>query len=203
MMLLLLTTCQQASSIVVIETDLGNISIRLYDDTPLHKKNFLKLTEMGYFNELAWDRVIQDLFIEGGDLTTRDTNTNGQTPILPVSPVPPEIKHLPLRGALVGCRDIKDPSKQSNGSEFFLIQGTMLDEKRFQKLTKNLPLPISEQEKQVYLKWGGAPQFHGNYTVFGAVISGMNVIDKIAAVPRDAKDRPLVDIRMRVFIPNK
>ena len=111
-------------------------------------------------------------------------------------------KAAPVRGALAAARlpDQVNPAKQSNGSQFFIVQGQPQTDAMLDQWEQRLGIKFSPERRKLYKEKGGTPQLDGQYTVFGEVVEGLDVLDKIAAVPRDANDRPLTDIRMRVKV---
>lgn len=199
---ILLTGCQASrDNMVTLHTDMGDITIRLYDHTPKHRENFLRLVDKNFFDSLLFHRVIRDFMIQGGDPLSRDAKPgelvgNGS----PGYELPPEIKSLPLCGALASARfaDAINPKRMSNGSQFFIVQGEPQTEETLAEWEKRLGRKFSEETRAMYLRHGGAPQLDGQYTVFGEVVSGIEVVDKIAAVPHDENERPLIDVRMRM-----
>lgn len=153
-----------------IETSEGVITIKLYKDTPLHRDNFVKLASEGYFNGLIFHRVINNFMIQTGDPQSRDPQPNIQYGFGgPGYTIPAEILpiHKHKKGALGAARmgDHVNPERESSGSQFYLVQNP-----------------------------NGTPHLDGGYTVFGETIKGLEVIDKIAAMPTNAGDRPLTDI---------
>ena len=158
-----------------IVTNLGTISVKLYSKTPKHRDNFEKLALTGYFDGLLFHRVINGFMIQGGDPYTRDTSAaavakygqGGPGYTIPAEFVP-EYRHK--KGALAAARrgDVANPMKESSGSQFYLVQ----DEK-------------------------ACAQLDGAYTVFGETIKGLDIIDRIAQVATDPKDRPVMDVRIR------
>jgi peptidyl-prolyl cis-trans isomerase B (cyclophilin B) len=162
--------------VVTISTSLGDIRLILFSDTPLHRANFLKKAQSGYYNGTTFHRVIPNFMVQGGDPNSKDADpaNDGQGP--PNEPtIPAELAagHRHDYGAVAAARqaDFANPQRASNGSQFYLVgnhQGThFLD---------------------------------GQYTVFGQVIQGQEIIDKIAALPRDARDRPTADLKMTMRV---
>lgn len=201
--LLLFSACQRRETVVRIHTVMGDLRIRLFNDTPLHRDNFLKLTREGFYDSLLFHRVIRDFMIQGGDPRSKSAPPGvllGEGD--PGYDLPPEIGAPHLRGALAAARlsDAVNPERRSNGCQFFIVHGRAQTDATLDEWEKRLRAAISPERRNLYKQKGGAPQLDGQYTVFGAVIEGMDVIDRIAAVPRDANDRPLDDIRMRVEI---
>ncbi|MBC8043291.1 MAG: peptidylprolyl isomerase [Rhizobacter sp.] len=151
----------------LIETPMGNITIELYDDTPLHRDNFSKLVAEKYYDGITFHRVIKDFMIQGGDPLSRDQSKRAQHGTGgPSARIPAEIKHPNARGTVAAARD-GNPQKASSGSQFY----------------------INVKDNSF---------LNGEYTVFGKVISGMDVADKISVAPKDGNDNPATPIPMTV-----
>ena len=201
--LLAFVACQPKETVVRIHTDMGDIRVRLYDSTPQHRDNFLKLTRDGFYDSLLFHRVIRDFMIQGGDPGSK----NAPPGMLlgagsPEYDLPAEIKAPHIRGCLAAARlpDQANPQRKSNGSQFFIVQGQIQTDEMLDQWEQRLRTKISPEWRALYRQKGGTPQLDGQYTVFGEMIDGFEVLDKIAAVPRDANDRPLTDIRMKVTV---
>lgn len=199
----LLPACQPKETTVLISTNMGDIRVRLYDETPQHRDNFLKLAEEGFFDSTLFHRVIRDFMIQGGDPNSK----NAQPGIVlggggPGYTIPAEIRMPHVRGALAAARlaDQANPQRASSGSQFFIVQGQPQTDESLNQWEYRLGTKFSPDWRERYKKMGGTPQLDNQYTVFGEVVSGLDVLDKIAAVPRDANDRPLEDIRMTVRV---
>lgn len=198
---------------VVFETTHGNITIRLYDDTPVHRDNFIRLVEEGFYDSLLIHRVIEDFMIQTGDPASRhagfrDKLGDGG----PGYTLPAEI-NLPYnfhrRGAVAAARepDELNPEWRSSGSQFYIVWGKYYygsEMKRVRQyvyertggMVEFTPDMISD-----YSSFGGAPHLDGQYTVFGEVCEGLKVVGKIQKVPTDANDRPRRDVRiLRAYI---
>ncbi len=174
-----LTSCTvlrpEKEDLVTIQTRLGDIQLVLFDETPGHKENFLKLARSGFYDSTTFHRVIKGFMIQGGDPNTRDNDPGndglgGPDYTLPAE-IRPEFPHI--KGAVAAARkgDNVNPEKASSGSQFYIVEND-----------------------------GGTPFLDGNYTVFGQVIRGLEVIEAIAEVPRDGRDRPREDVRMSVRV---
>ena len=186
-------------------TDKGTMIIRLSDSTPLHRDNFLKLVKQGYFDSLLFHRVIKNFMIQGGDPNSRHAKADS---VLgdggPDYTIPAEFRAslFHYKGVIAAAREGDDtnPAKASSGSQFYIVQGkifsdTGLDSVEINRL-KGRKIPMAH--RQVYKTIGGAPHLDQNYTIFGEVIKGLNVVDSIAAVSTSGKpyDRPLNDVRI-------
>lgn len=191
-------------AMVLIETSLGNIKVKLYDSTPEHKKNFLKLAKEGFLDSTLFHRVIPGFMIQGGDPDSKRAMP-GQ-PLGAGGPgytLPAEIGAKHFRGALSAARqpDQVNPEKRSSGSQFYIVQnGPVPQEQLNQIIQMKGPNFYTPEEIDYYLKVGGYPPLDGDYTVFGQVVEGLDVVDKIANVQRDPRDRPLQDISMKVKV---
>lgn len=201
---------------VVIETSRGNITLRLYDDTPLHRDNFIRLVREGVYDGLLWNRVVPDGTIQTGDLTYRahglipkevDTSEYHYT-------IPPEIlypRHFHKAGALAMAREADDvnPGRESSSTQFYIVSGKVYDRGSLSDLnqfmrdsdTTHTRPPLTEQQKQAYTTRGGCPHLDGDYTVFGEVVDGLQVVQYIDRLRTDEHERPLKEVvikRIRV-----
>lgn len=192
---------EQKNTIVVITTDIGNIKIKLYDETPLHRDNFIKLVQQGYYNGSIFHRVIKDFMIQGG--RGADGSEDPGYTILPefVS------KYYHKRGAVCAARmpDNINPKKESSGSQFYIVQGKKFTPDEFNVYATRLNKKFTDEQIKDYTTIGGAPYLDGEYTVFGEVIEGMDVVDKIASVQVNPQNnhRPLKDVKMTMKIVEK
>ena len=183
----------------LISTEYGDMKVKLYNTTPKHRDNFVKLAEEGFFDSLLFHRVIEHFMIQGGDPDSKNASPDQ---VLgaggPGYTLPAEIGALHYKGALAAARlpDRGNPERNSSGSQFYIVDGQPVTEQNLQNIGKD----YTPEQKQRYLEVGGAPILDGDYTVFGEVVEGMDVIDKIAAVPTGKANRPTRDIRMTVKI---
>jgi peptidyl-prolyl cis-trans isomerase B (cyclophilin B) len=188
----------QNDSIFTISTKFGNIKIKLYSDTPQHKANFIKLVKEGFYNGSIFHRVIKTFMIQGGGAAggTADVGYTVPAEILP--------KYFHKKGALAAARmpDQINPTKASSGSQFYLVQGKVYTDAELDNIEKSLNRKFSAEQRKLYKTIGGTPFLDGNYTVFGEVIQGLDVIDKIAAVITGAADKPLEDVTMTISASN-
>ncbi len=197
--------------LVEITTNYGIMVAKLYNQTPLHRDNFIKLIKQGFYDSLLFHRVIKEFMIQGGDPTSKyatDTSKVGGG-AAPGERIPAEIQTALYhkRGALAAARD-GNPAKASSTCQFYIVQGKKYDSTQLQATYNSrvkIPNPnfsFSAIQKEVYERIGGTPQLDQSYTVFGEVISGLDVIDKIAALPTKAGDRPFSNIRMKIRLLN-
>ena len=188
---------------VLIETTMGNIVVRLSDSTPLHRDNFLKLAKSGYYDSVLFHRVIKDFMIQAGDPNSKRAAAgvplgNGG----PSYRVPAEIRQTLFhkKGVIAAARD-NNPEKSSSGSQFYIAQGKKFTDAGLDSLevTRLQGRKIPPTQREVYKAIGGIPHLDQNYTVFGETVSGLDVVDKIAAVQTSRgsdRDRPLTDVRI-------
>ena len=194
-------TCQaqnatEKETIIVIKTNYGTIKAKLYNDTPLHRDNFIKLVNEGWYNNSPFHRIIKNFMIQGGQ------NADGR--LDPGYKVPAEIKsnHFHKKGALCAARqpDQVNPKKASSGSQFYIVQGQKYDDQTLDMYEDRMGKVIGAKQRQAYKTVGGTPHLDGDYTVFGEVIEGMDVVDKIAAVKTGRMDAPIEAVTMTIEI---
>lgn len=244
-------------TLVVISAKYGDIEIKLYDDTPLHKENFLKLIKEGFYKDLLFHRVIDKFMIQGGDPSSRGAASNamlGSGDLDYTIPAEFNSKYFHKKGALAAARlgDQMNPTKSSSASQFYIVTGDVVTEKNLKNLEKqkierkkqtiynelqtlhkatikelyangdktslaelrsNLieeaedevkaiggELLYTDDQKYIYSTLGGVPFLDGEYTVFGEVINGLDIAEKIQKAATNSQDRPLEDIRMDIYI---
>ncbi|MBR1514257.1 MAG: peptidylprolyl isomerase [Bacteroidales bacterium] len=185
-------TCQaqknpEKETVVVIKTSMGTIKAKLYNDTPQHRDNFIKLVNEGWYNGSPFHRVIKDFMIQGGQ------NADGR--LDPGYQVPAEFRdnHFHKKGALCAARqgDQVNPKKASSGSQFYIVQGKVYDDRWLDMFESRSGKVLSARQRQAYKTVGGTPHLDGDYTVFGEVTEGLEVVDKIAAVKTGRMDVPV------------
>lgn len=200
---MLLMSCGQKDTIVVIETDFGIMKAKLYDSTPAHRDNFIKLAEDDFYDGLLFHRVMSGFMIQGGDPNSRNAPTG--TPLGNGGPgytIPANIAAPHYKGTLAAARtpDNVNPNKESSGSQFYIVHGTPITKPTLDGWARQKGITYNEAQVAKYLEVGGTPQLDMDYTVFGELIEGFDVLDKIAAVPKDGRDRPIEDVKMNVRI---
>tara|TARA_R110002049_G_scaffold116112_2_gene268511 strand:- start:3048 stop:3632 length:585 start_codon:yes stop_codon:yes gene_type:complete len=186
---------------VFIQTTEGNLIVKLYDETPQHRDSFLRLVAKSYYDSTLFHRVIKSFMIQGGDPESRTASPNKVfSDGGPGYTIPAEIneKHIHKKGALAAARqpDQYNSSKKSNGSQFYIIQGRKYPRAYLPKIENDKKVPYTEEQKKIYETVGGAPHLDGGYTIFGEVIAGLDVLDRIANAETNEKDRPKVNIRI-------
>ncbi len=198
---LLASACnREKTAYVLIETEFGNMKAMLYNSTPKHRDNFLKLAGEGYYNDLLFHRVIRGFMIQGGDPDSRNAAPGAMLGMGgPGYTIDAEIGAPHLKGVLAAARDM-NPAKASSGSQFYIVQGQQVDDGTLTGLEQQKGFTYNPTQRQLYKEIGGAPFLDGDYTVFGEVVEGIEVIDKIAAVPTGTADRPIADVKMKISI---
>lgn len=240
-------TKTKGDTLILIETDFGNMKIKLYDKTPKHKKNFIKLAKNGFFDGLLFHRVIKDFMIQGGDPDSKNAPAgkmlgNGGPGYEIDAEFNDSLFHK--KGVIAAARegDNVNPLKKSSGSQFYIVQGRKFSDEELNKLEEQISLgnyinlhpeigkqaseyrmtgnkpafdslieeiknrkdykayKIPEYQRKIYKTIGGTPHLDRNYTVFGEIVEGLDVIDKIASVKTDKNDRPIKDVKMTVKV---
>ncbi len=194
---------KEKRAVVRIETSCGVIRVALSDDTPMHSGNFLKLAAKGFYDGTLFHRCIRDFMIQGGDPDSRNASKDqllgegnpGYT--IPSEFCLPYLYHW--RGALAAAREPDDinPEQRSSGCQFYIVYGKKqapADIKKVRAALEEKGIELTPQMADDYVMRGGTPHLDGQYTVFGEVIEGMEVVKQIQAVPTDKNDRPLKDI---------
>lgn len=191
---------------VRIKTEYGECIIKLYNETPLHRDNFLKLVKKGYYNGTLFHRVIKDFMIQGGDPDSRNAKPDAMLGEGgPKYTIPAEFRDslFHKKGVLAAARegDLVNPKKESSGSQFYLVQGKVFTDEQLNALeVKRLKFKIPEWQRQVYKSIGGVPHLDRNYTVYGEIVVGLELVDKIAAMETDKNDRPKQDVKMEITL---
>jgi peptidylprolyl isomerase len=256
-MFFMTTSAQQKETIVKISTEYGDIKIRLYNDTPVHRDNFIKLVKEGFYDDLLFHRIIKGFMIQGGDPQSKNAPAGKQLGAgdvgytLPAEFVYPKYYHK--KGALAAARqgDQVNPEKRSSGCQFYIVQGKTLNDMELAQMEKNMqekakgvrfyeivmerqaeiqqlrnandqaglqklqneiirqmedefskkePFKLSAEIRYDYKTIGGTPMLDNEYTVFGEVTEGLDVIDKIASVATGSADRPVKDVKMKITL---
>lgn len=189
--------------LVEIQTEYGNMVAKLYNATPQHRDNFIKLVEDGFYDGLLFHRVIDGFMIQGGDPRSRNARPGQNLGSGgPGYQVPGEFVDtlVHTKGALAAARtgDAVNPERKSSGSQFYIVHGQPLTDAAIDNFEKRKGLTYSEEQRTILREEGGVPFLDKEYTVFGQVIEGLDVIDKIAAVKTAPGDRPVEDVKMTI-----
>jgi len=250
--LLIIISCNATggndNTVVSIITSMGDIKIKLYDGTPRHRDNFIKLINTGFYDGISFHRIIKDFMIQAGDPATKTGVAKNLPDSIKTYTIPAEFnnQYFHKKGALAAARQGNEvnPEMRSSGTQFYIVQGIILNDndlnlaeqrinnnikqalfsrllketsdsvrlaqktlsdaeiqeivslKMFQYLANNKPYKLSEEQRNIYKTVGGTPLLDGSYTVFGEVIEGLNILDKIADVQTGSNARPLNDIKI-------
>lgn len=200
------------NTLVLISTDYGNIKLKLYNETPEHRDNFIKLAKAKFYDGTLFHRVIDGFMIQGGDPDSKTATEgqllgNGDVGYTVPADFQKELYHK--KGVLAAARepDYINPKKASSGCQFYIVQGRTftreeIDKKLLPRKNKNRAEPIeyTEDQYKTYETIGGYPSLDMEYTVFGEVVEGLDVLDKVAAVEVDKNNRPVKDIKMTVKV---
>jgi cyclophilin family peptidyl-prolyl cis-trans isomerase len=184
---------------ICMKTTMGDVLMELYDGTPKHRDNFIKLAHAHFYDSILFHRVIPQFMDQAGDPDSKHAKKgmglgDGDVPYKIPAEIHPE-KYFHKRGALGAARE-DNPEKASSGAQFYIVTGKIFTDSTLEKAEKRSGYKIPKEHKDIYKKMGGAPHLDNNYTVFGEVLKGMDVVQKIGEVKRDSNDRPIEDIRI-------
>jgi len=192
---------------VKIITPYGTMIVQLYDQTPKHRDNFIKLARRHFYDSTLFHRVIKNFMIQGGDPDSKHAKPGqqlGEGDVGYTIPAEFELDLFHRKGALAAARENR-PDKASSGCQFYIVQGKVFTDGQLDTLERTRlggrKIPLDQRE--VYKTVGGTPHLDQSYTVFGQVIKGMDIIDKIAAAKTDKNDRPEADIPMKIRLKKK
>ena len=208
MLLVCSSAMAQDRAEVEFQTTEGNIRIALFNETPQHRDNFMKLVRMEFYDSLLFHRVIKDFMIQGGDLHSKHAEPGkflGEGELdYTIEPEfrLPQIYHR--RGVIASAResDRVNPERRSGAAQFYIVWGKVFDDKRLTKVQERLDSATNGQVKltpemiETYKTVGGTPHLDGQYTVFGEVTQGLDIVERIIQVETDKNDRPLKDVRI-------
>lgn len=209
LLILALASCSAVKQQKVrLHTTEGNIDLLLYDDTPKHRDNFIKLVKEHRYDSLLFHRVIKDFMIQGGDPDSKYARKGemlgeGDLGYRIDAEIMPE-RHIHRRGVLAAAREGDDvnPAMLSSASQFYIVWGKIYTSEELQRYKEvyearmGRPMNLTPEQEAVYTSVGGTPHLDGAYTVFGEVVEGLDVVDRIQRVRCDRNDRPLKDVRI-------
>jgi cyclophilin family peptidyl-prolyl cis-trans isomerase len=189
------------STKVIIETTKGTITVMLYDETPVHRDNFVELADSGFYDGVLFHRVINSFMVQGGDPESKDApegkmlGNGGPGYTLPAEIVP---KYFHKKGALAAARtgDQTNPQRRSSGSQFYIVQGKTYTDMQMDGMERQMFTTFSKAQRDAYATVGGVPHLDAQYTVFGEVIEGLEIVDAIAGVETGKNDRPVEDVKV-------
>lgn len=199
-----ITSCNKGDGYTYaeIKTTHGTMKVKLFNSTPQHRDNFIKLANEGFYEDLLFHRVIKGFMAQGGDPESRGAapgkrlGSGG-----PGYTIPAEIGAPHIKGALSAARTggSSNPEKRSSGSQFYIVSGKPVSDAQLNQFEQSKGIKYSAKQRELYKKLGGAPFLDMDYTVYGEVVEGLEVIDKIESVQTQA-DRPLEDVKMNIKI---
>jgi len=188
---------------VKINTSQGECIIMLYNETPLHRDNFIKLIKSGFYNETLFHRVINAFMIQGGDPDSKNAGASAELGNGDVKyTIPAEFRDslFHKKGALGAARE-DNPLMASSGCQFYIVQGKKFTDAQLDSLEiKRLHFKLPSWQREIYKTQGGTPHLDKKYTVYGEVVKGLALIDTIAAVKTGKNDRPLINVKMTVTL---
>lgn len=204
--IIMLISCGDKERTALISTQYGDIKVKLYNETPQHRDNFVKLVEQGFYDGTLFHRIIKEFMIQGGDPNSKNAQpgamlgSGGPGYTIPAEILPGVIHK---KGALSAARlgDQANPKRESSGSQFYVVQGKKWTDDEL-NMFEQRGLKLTPEQREIYKTIGGTPHLDGAYTVFGEVVEGLDVLDKIAASPTGQADRPIEDIKMTVKMLN-
>lgn len=194
---------QEAETIVLIDTDMGKVKVKLFNDTPKHRDNFIKNVNEKLYDGLLFHRVIKQFMIQAGDVNSKDAPMDKHLGDGDLDyTIPAEIvypKYFHKAGMLCAARtgDDVNPERASSATQFYIVTGKFFTEMELEKMEKEKNITLTPEQKQAYMLEGGAPHLDGKYTIFGEVISGMKTVMKIQLVETNEDDRPLKNIKIK------
>lgn len=189
--------------LVTLKTKYGTTHLVLFDDTPLHKANFIKLVEQKFYDSLLFHRIIDGFMIQGGDPESKTAKPNqrlgGGGGNMERIPYEFKTNHVHKKGALAAARD-NNPEKKSSACQFYIVQGVKMTDEEVSQVAQNNGMSYTTQQRAEYMILGGTPRLDNAYTVFGEAIDNLDLIDTIAKQPRDSANRPKEDIKMSMTV---
>lgn len=197
-LLLLFSSCKTKSTFVSLQTTEGEIIVKLYEETPLHKDNFISLVEDGYYDSLLFHRVIDEFMIQSGDPNSKNAEDgqllgNGGPDYKVDAEFNDSLFHK--KGALAAAHD-GNPEKSSAGSQFYIVEGKVFNEEQLKRIEESKDITYTDLQRETYQTIGGYPPLDQNYTVFGEVVKGIKVVEAISEVETNRKDRPVENVRI-------
>ncbi len=189
---------QAQNTKVLIKTTMCDITVMLYDDTPLHKDNFITLVNKEFYDGILFHRVFPNFMIQTGDPGTKNVEPGQQPEQLGKIPAEIRINHFHKKGALAAARqdDLVNPKKESSGSQFYIVQGKPVTDGELNNFNSTRRSPFTELEIKTYKELGGYPSLDFNYTVFGEVTKGLDVVEAISKVKISPRGRPEKDVKI-------
>lgn len=188
---------------ILVETNKGKLTLELYNETPRHRDNFIRLVKQGAYDGVAFHRIVRDFVVQGGMLQTKGLAEEQALPedtlglTLPAEIMPEHFIHQ--RGALAAARqsDEVNPERRSSGSQFYIVTGKYHTAFDLEELMQANGRQYTKEQLEAYMLHGGTPSLDGAYTVFGRLIDGWKVVDKMQRVETNDEDRPLKPVLIK------
>lgn len=190
---------EQTENRLALDTKHGRIVVELFDDVPVHRANFLYKVYRRYFDPSEFTRVVPDFVVQGGN--SEEERPQQLRFLIGQHTLPSEFKdhHIHSRGALAMSRSYSDnPEKRSSGYDFYIVTGRKIGAQELGRVQKEKGRSYTSDQAEIYARQGGAPHLDGEHTVFGRVVEGMDVVDRLAATPRDGSDWPVERLEVRM-----
>ncbi len=192
------SACKEKEHKALISTEYGDITVLLFNTTPKHRDNFIKLVKEGFYDDLLFHRVIDKFMIQGGDPDSKNSPAGARLGMGgPGYETDAEIGAPHLYGTLAAARTVNQ-AKRSSGSQFYIVTGKLQNDSELEFYQTSKKIKYNEEQLRIYKEKGGDPGLDMEYTVFGEVLSGMDVVEKISKLEKDANDRPMKDVRMKI-----
>lgn len=194
---------QEVETLVLIDTDMGKIKVKLFNDTPKHRDNFIKNVKENLYDGLLFHRVVKQFMIQAGDINSKNAPSEAHLGDGdPDYTIPAEIiypKYFHKRGMLCAARtpDAENPEKASSATQFYIVTGKFFTEMELDKMEKVEGITFTPEQRQAYMLEGGTPHLDNNYTIFGEVVKGMKAVDKIQFTETNDEDRPVKNIKIK------
>ena len=197
-------SAQNNEAKVLIVTNMGKITVKLYNETPQHRDNFIKLVQENKYDSIMFHRIIKQFMIQAGEKYAPSDSINRAAFKEPDYKIPAEIvypQYFHKRGQLCAARtgDAENPEYASSANQFYIVTGKHYTDHELDKMIKEKNISLTPEQREAYKTTGGTPHLDGTYTVFGEVLKGMKVVQKIEFTVTDGNDRPTKDIRIKTM----
>lgn len=194
---------QEVETLVLIDTDMGKIKVKLFNETPLHRDNFIKNVKDKRYEGLLFHRIVKQFMVQAGDINSKDAPLEKHLGDGDLDyTIPAEIifpKYFHKRGMLCAARvgDEENPEKVSSATQFYIVTGKFFTSMELDKMEKEQGMTFTPEQREAFMLEGGTPHLDGKYTIFGEVVSGIKSVDKIQFTPTNEEERPLKNIKIK------